>query len=195
LTFVRFQDLWAALYSILLVVSASLVFGRLPKMPIPVLVLIPFIYLSLLGALLLMLGLAREKYIGNPKTRIVNKILGPQSFLAGYFKRDGTRMLRSAFGVGVYLFAGLLYYAAGPEENPAGWLLMPFLLAGMAAIFSLSQQITQRLEHPGQPALPAGGSLRKNLIKRWLYMVILVASLFAMYYFLLKPIKTTLLSE
>jgi hypothetical protein len=195
LTFVRFQDLWAALYSIFLVVSASLWFGRLPKMPVPVLVFIPFVYLSLLGALLLLLGIAREKYIGNPKTKMMNKFLGPQSVIAGYFKRDGARMLRSAFGVGVYLFAGLLYYAAGPEENPAGWLLMPFLLIGMVAIFSLSRQVAYRLEHPGGAASTAGGSFSKILLKRGLYMVALAASLFAMYYFLIKPLKSTLLGE
>ena len=203
-TYAHWRDLWSALYSILFVVTASLVFGRLPKLPLAVLVFIPFIYLSLLGTLLLLLGILRDRYIGDGKRRLTRKFLGRESALARYLKRDGQRMLRTAFAAGIYLLAGLVYFAAGPYDNNAGWFLIPALALAMVAIYSLNQHIANTAADGGKPTGGAGeepeaGASRSSrvframLLRRFAYALVLLVSLFIMYRYLIKPFKTALL--
>ena len=188
LTYIGPRDLWSALYSIFFVLTASLWFGRIPKMPIAFLVCLPFIYLSLLGAALLFLAWLRDRCVGNPRGRLLNSLLGPESFPALRCRQDGSRLLRASFAVGFYLFLGLLYLAAGPAEDPAGWLLMPCLLVGMAAIFSLNQKALE--------GASGGGFLRgfrKTLLRRALGMLLLGLSIFMLFQFLILPLRKLLL--
>ncbi|MDR2503732.1 MAG: hypothetical protein LBD82_05040 [Deltaproteobacteria bacterium] len=196
LTYIRFRDLWSALYSIIFVLTASLWFGRIPKMPAAFLVCLPFIYLSVLGALLLFLGELRDRYIGEPRYALIKKLLGPKSVLAGFLKHDGERMLRTAFAVGFYLFLGLLYLALGPSKNNLGWLLMPCVFVGMAAVFTLNQRAMNLREEGkdggGDTARP---SFRTMMVKRAVCMVLLVISLYIMVYFLVLPLHQALLGQ
>ena len=203
LTYIRFRDLWSALYSIAFVVTASLWFGRIPKMPLAFLVCLPFLYLSALGAVLLFLSALRNRCIGNPRHATLRRLLGPESALAGYLKSDGARMLRAAFAVGVYLFAGLLYLAVGPEKNGLGWLLMPCLLIGMVAIFSLNQRAEERPapaptdgEAAGEAVAPRPRrSFKAVLLGRAVYMALLVLSLYILMRFLVLPLQAMLFGE
>jgi Ca2+/Na+ antiporter len=194
LTYIRPRDLWSALYNILFVLTASLWFGRIPKMPVAFLVCLPFLYLSALGAALLFLAALRDRCIGEPRHALLRRLLGPESSLAAYLKRDGARMLRAAFAVGVYLFLGLLYLAVGPEKNNLGWLLMPCLLTGMAAIFSLNQRAEERASAEGE-AGAAPRSFKATLIRSALYMALLVASLYILMHFLVLPLRGMLFGE
>ena len=190
LTYIRFQDLWSALYSIIFVVTASLWFGRIPKMPIAFLVCLPFIYLSVLVTILLFLGALRDRYIGTPSHDLLLRLFGPEGSLAGYLKRDGARMLRAAFAVGVYLFLGLLHLALGPDKNELGWLLMPCVFIGMAAIFSLNERgvrLSGRDEESGDAACKR--SFRSMMLHRSIYMVLLVITMYIMVRFLVLPLR------
>ncbi|MCL1916508.1 MAG: hypothetical protein FWG17_07385 [Desulfovibrionaceae bacterium] len=207
LTYIRWRDLWSALYSIIFVITASLLFGRIPKMPVAFLVCLPFIYLSVLGAGLLFLAALRDRYIGEPRHDVVRRFFGPESTLAGYLRNDGSRLLRSAFATGYYLFFGLLYLALGPEQNSLGWLLMPCLFIGMVAIFSLNQRaldthhdlegtsdapVLEAAAEAGENA-PPRRSFKVVLLRRSVYMCLLALSLYIMLHNLVLPLRRALL--
>ena len=212
LTYIRWRDLWSALYSIIFVITASLLFGRIPKMPVAFLVCLPFIYLSVLGAGLLFLAALRDRYIGEPRHDVVRRFFGPESALAGYLRNDGSRLLRSAFATGYYLFFGLLYLALGPERNSLGWLLMPCLFIGMVAIFSLNQRALDThhdMGGPGTPVLEAAAeaeaeagenapprrSFKAVLLRRSVYMCLLALSLYIMLHNLVLPLRRAFIGE
>ncbi|MDR2050655.1 MAG: hypothetical protein LBQ63_02650 [Deltaproteobacteria bacterium] len=195
-TYIGFRDMLSALYSIVFVLTASLWFGRLPRMPVAFLVLLPFVYLSALGAALLFLGFLRDRYIGNPLHPAFRRLLGPESFLAAYCERAGSRLLRSAFAVGVYLFLGLLYLAVGPEGSPLGWLLLPCLLTGMMAIFSLNHKALDESEASRLAFLKGEktgkvflSGFRRIMLKRIFYAALLGISLFIMFHYLVRPLR------
>jgi hypothetical protein len=198
-TYAGLKDILSALYSIVFVVTASLWFGRIPKMPVAFLVLLPFVYLSALGVGLLFLGFLRDRYIGNPERPALRRLLGPESFPALYCKRAGSRFLRSAFAVGIYLFLGLLYLAAGPEGNPLDWLLLPCLLTGMIAIFSLNRKALDESEAARRALLQGEEAgmvflrgFRRIMLRRFFYAALLGISLFIMFHYLVRPLRLAL---
>lgn len=180
------RDLWAALHSVLFLVAASLVFGRIPELPIAILVLIPFVYLSGLGALLLLAGLARDRVVGRLLRRAGRRFFGQEDSLSAAARGAGQRLLRTAFGVGLYLLLGLVYLALGPDDDPLGWLLLPCLLAGLAAIYSLSRQAELSIDESDPPSLSFVRAFRRNLARRTVYVVFLVLSLYLMSHYLFK---------
>jgi hypothetical protein len=189
-TYAGARELWSALHSVLFLVAASLVFGRIPELPVAILVLIPFVYLSALGALLLLAGLARGRVFGRFSRCLGRRLFGQEDFLSAAARGAGLRLLRTAFGVGVYLLFGLVYLALGPDDDPLGWLLLPCLLAGMAAIYSLGRQAELTIEEreaenePAVPVVPFVRAFRRNLARRIIYVVFLVASLYLMSHYL-----------
>lgn len=185
-TYAGIRELWAALHSVLFLVAASLIFGRIPELPIAILVLIPFVYLSALGALLLLAGLARDRVIGRFLRRAGRRFFGQEDFLSAAARGAGQRLLRTAFGVGVYLLLGLVYLALGPADDPVGWLLLPCLLAGMAAIYSLSRQAELSIDENDPPSLSFIRAFRRNFARRVVYVVFLVVSLYLMSHYLFR---------